>query len=49
MSWEFIIIGVSQLPNPPIIMGITMKKIMMMACDVTIVLNVWSEGNSLLG
>lgn len=30
--------GTSQFPNPPIIIGITMKKIMMKAWAVTIVL-----------
>ncbi len=33
-----IIIGTSQLPNPPIIIGITMKKIITKAWAVTIVL-----------
>lgn len=31
-------IGVSQFPKPPIIMGITMKKIIMKACLVTMTL-----------
>jgi len=31
MSWAPIIIGTNQFPNPPIIIGITMKKIMMKA------------------
>jgi hypothetical protein len=35
-----IMIGVSQLPNPPIMIGITMKKIMMNAWAVTITLNI---------
>jgi len=30
-----IIIGTNQLPKPPIKIGITMKKIIMKACDVT--------------
>jgi hypothetical protein len=30
--------GTSQFPNPPIIIGITMKKIITKACAVTIVL-----------
>lgn len=30
--------GTSQFPNPPIIIGITMKKIMMNACAVTMTL-----------
>ena len=38
ISGEFIIIGVNQLPNPPIITGITKKKIIRNACAVTIVL-----------
>lgn len=32
------IIGINQFPKPPIIVGITIKKIMMKACLVTIVL-----------
>lgn len=32
------IIGTSQFPNPPIIIGITMKKIIINACAVTITL-----------
>jgi hypothetical protein len=38
MSGAIIIIGTSQFPNPPIMMGITMKKIMMKAWAVTMVL-----------
>jgi hypothetical protein len=38
ISWAPIIRGTNQLPNPPIITGITMKKIMTKACAVTIVL-----------
>lgn len=38
MSGAPIINGTSQFPNPPIIMGITMKKIMIKACAVTITL-----------
>lgn len=38
MSGAMIIIGTSQFPNPPIMIGITMKKIMMKACAVTMVL-----------
>lgn len=30
--------GTNQLPNPPIIIGITIKKIIIKACAVTIVL-----------
>lgn len=37
MSGAMIIIGTSQFPNPPIMIGITMKKIMMKACAVTMV------------
>jgi len=35
MSGAPIIRGISQLPNPPIIIGITMKKIITKACAVT--------------
>jgi len=38
MSGAPIIRGTSQFPNPPIIMGITMKKIMTKAWAVTITL-----------
>lgn len=38
MSGAPIIRGMSQLPNPPIMMGITMKKIIIRACAVTITL-----------
>lgn len=38
MSGAPIIKGISQLPKPPIIMGITMKKIIINAWDVTITL-----------
>ena len=38
MSGAPIIRGTSQFPNPPIIIGITMKKIMMKAWAVTITL-----------
>ena len=34
--------GTSQFPNPPIITGITRKKIIKNACAVTIVLYSWS-------
>lgn len=37
-----IINGISQFPKPPIIKGITMKKIIINAWEVTIVLNNWS-------
>jgi len=33
-----IIRGISQLPNPPIIIGITIKKIITKACAVTMTL-----------
>lgn len=35
MSGAPIIRGISQFPNPPIIIGITMKKIITRACAVT--------------
>ena len=35
MSGAPIISGTNQLPNPPIIAGITMKKIMIRPCEVT--------------
>lgn len=35
MSGAVIIIGTNQLPNPPIIIGITIKKIITKACAVT--------------
>ena len=38
MSGAPIIIGTSQFPKPPIITGITMKKIIINACDVIITL-----------
>lgn len=38
MSGAFTIRGTSQLPNPPIIVGITKKKIIINACAVTITL-----------
>lgn len=38
MSGAPIISGTSQFPNPPIIIGITMKKIMIKAWAVTITL-----------
>ena len=38
MSGAPIIRGMSQLPNPPIIIGITIKKIITKACAVTITL-----------
>lgn len=41
--------GTNQFPNPPIIMGITIKKIMTNACAVTITLYVWSSPMRLPG
>lgn len=38
ISWVPIISGTSQFPNPPIMIGITMKKIITNACAVTMVL-----------
>ena len=38
MSGAPSIIGTSQFPKPPIIKGITMKKIITKACEVTMVL-----------
>jgi hypothetical protein len=38
MSGAPIIRGTNQFPNPPIMIGITMKKIMIKACAVTITL-----------
>jgi hypothetical protein len=38
ISGTLIIKGISQLPKPPISMGITKKKIMMILCPVTITL-----------
>jgi hypothetical protein len=35
--------GTNQFPNPPIMIGITMKKIMIKACAVTITLYIWSS------
>lgn len=36
ISGEPNINGINQFPNPPIIIGITIKKIMIKACAVTI-------------
>lgn len=41
-----IIRGISQLPKPPIIMGITMKKIIINAWAVTRTLKIWSLPSS---
>lgn len=46
MSGEYIIRGVSQLPNPPIMIGITRKKIIRNAWAVTKVLYSWSLPNN---
>lgn len=35
--------GTNQFPNPPIMTGITMKKIIMKAWAVTITLKIWSS------
>jgi hypothetical protein len=35
ISTELIINGINQFPNPPIIIGITIKKIIINACAVT--------------
>lgn len=37
--------GTNQLPKPPITAGITIKKIIIKAWDVTIVLKIWSSPN----
>lgn len=37
--------GISQLPNPPIKIGITIKKIIIKACAVTTTLYSWSSPN----
>jgi hypothetical protein len=41
ISGEPIIIGTNQLPNPPIKIGITIKKIIIKACAVTNTLYNW--------
>ena len=43
MSGAPIISGTIQLPNPPIIAGITMKKIMIRPCAVVNTLNRWAS------
>ena len=43
ISGALIIRGTSQLPNPPIIVGITKKKIIIKACAVIITLYTWSS------
>ena len=48
ISGALIIIGTSQFPNPPIMKGITIKKIITKAWAVTITLYKWSFwGNKL--
>lgn len=42
MSGAVIIKGINQLPNPPIMIGITIKKIIINAWAVTITLKIWS-------
>lgn len=49
ISGAFSIRGTSQLPNPPIMAGITIKKIMTKACAVTITLYSWSFCPIILG
>src|SRR5215472_5354324 len=46
MSGAPIINGTNQLPKPPIIAGMTMKKIMIRPCEVTNTLKVWLSWNS---
>lgn len=46
MSGAPIISGISQLPKPPIMIGITIKKIMINAWAVTRTLKIWSLPNS---
>lgn len=49
MSGAVIIKGTSQLPNPPIMMGMTIKKIITKACAVTITLKIWSFWPRIVG
>lgn len=49
MSGAESIKGRSQLPNPPIIRGITIKKIIIKAWAVTVVLYNWSSPMTLSG
>lgn len=42
MSWQPTIKGINQLPNPPIKTGITTKKIIIKAWEVTKTLYIWS-------
>ena len=41
MSGAPIMIGTNQLPKPPIIAGMTMKKIMIRPCAVTVAFQSW--------
>ena len=41
MSGAPIMIGTNQLPKPPIIAGMTMKKIMISPCAVTVAFQAW--------
>lgn len=45
MSGALIINGTNQLPKPPIMVGMTKKKIITKACAVTITLYNWSSPN----
>ena len=47
ISGALINIGTNQLPNPPIIVGMTKKKIITKACEVTTTLYNWSSPNNL--
>jgi len=49
MSGAVIIKGTSQFPNPPIMIGITIKKIMIKAWAVTITLKIWSFWPKIVG
>lgn len=46
MSGAPIIKGTNQFPNPPIMIGIIIKKIIINACAVTITLYVWSSSRN---
>ena len=43
MSGAPTMIGTNQLPNPPIIAGMTTKKIMIRPCAVTVAFQDWPE------
>lgn len=49
ISWHPKNIGINQFPNPPIKIGITTKKIITKAWDVTKTLYTWSWKNNDLG